>query len=215
MSYKTQSSFYTFTIFTAALSSFLSFIASLLNYYYSYNKKSRYHTLVTLLILCDGIGSLCFVIWTTIDEISHHHHSDICQYFLPFPTFFFLLSFCWTSLIAHRFKEICKVNKFQKDIDLPLWTVPFFCIILILPTVILNAQGIVVSETISPVSGGGLDFCFFSSSTTAFIVNIATFQIPSLLTVIYNIRCYYVGIQSLRLSPEHVSYLIIILYQNL
>ena len=204
-SYSTQAGFYSFTIFTAALSSFLSFIACLLNYFYSYNKSSQYHLLVTLLILCDGIGSLCFVIWTTIDELIDHHHSDICQYFLPFPAFFFLLSFCWTSLIAHRFKEICIVKNTKKEIDLPLWTVPCFCFILILPTVILNSQGVMISETISPVSGGGLDFCFFSSNNTAFVVNVLTFQIPSLFTVIYNIRCYYVGINALRLSPEYVT----------
>lgn len=205
MSYKTQAGFYSFTIFITALSSLLSFIACLLNCYYSYNKKSRYHILVTLLILCDGIGSFCFVIWTTVDEILHHRDAELCKYFLPFPTFFFLLSFCWTSLIAHRFKEICKVNNSKKDIDLPLWTVPFFCIILILPTVILNAKGIVVSETISPVSGGGLDFCFFASNNTAFTVNLLTFQLPSLITVLYNVRCYHDGINSLRLSPEKVS----------
>jgi hypothetical protein len=201
-----QAGFYTFAVFAAAISSLLSFIAALVNYFYSKNKASRYHTLVTLLILCDGFGSLCFVVWAGVDEVIVGHEDDsICQLFLPFPTYFFLLSFCWTSLIAHRFQRICEVNNSKLMVDFPLWPFPLLCLILVLPIVSLNASGVVVSETVSAVSAEGLDFCFFASTNTAFAANLLTFQLPCVFTVLYNLKCFHFGIVALRLSPERVG----------
>jgi hypothetical protein len=199
-----QSGFYTFTIFTAGLSSCLSFVACLLNYFYSKNKRSRFHTLVTLLILCDGFGSLCFVIWIGIDEVIRHNDNYLCHLFLPFPTFFFLLGFCWTSLIAHRFKRICEVNNSKHIVEIPLWPAPLLCLLLITPIFLLNISGNPASETISSVSAEGLDFCFFGSSNTAFLANLLIFQLPCILTLLYNIRCFRLGIRSLRSSPVNV-----------
>lgn len=204
--YSTQATFYTFTVFTAIISAFLSFLASLLNYFYSLNKSSQYHLLVTLLILCDGFGSLCFAVWAGIDTfVQHHHDNYLCNIFLPFPTYFFLLSFCWTSLLAYRFRQICEVKDTKQAIDPPLWPVPVLCFFLILPIILMTTLGIKISEPISPISSKGLAFCFFASTRNAFIVNFLTFQFPCILTLLYNIRCFRIGIKFLRLSPERVS----------
>jgi hypothetical protein len=199
-----QAGFYTFTIFTAGISSLLSFAVCLLNYFYSKNKRCRFHTLVTLLLLCDGFGSLSFVVWTGIDDVVNHNHNYICHIFLPFPTYFFLLGFCWTSLIARRFKRICEVNNSKHVVDIPLWLAPLLCLLLITPIFLLNILGSPVSETISAVSAEGLNFCFFGSSNTAFLANMLIFQLPCVLTLLYNLRCFRLGIRALRSSPVNV-----------
>ena len=200
---------YSITIAVASISFLISLGAYI--FYTQYDRdreKSRLLQLITLLILCDGLSSVCFVIWAILDFYETAKDGYLwCRIFLPFPTFFFLMGFGLMILIAHRFKEINQAHSEKRIRDLPLWVVPVVSLVCMLPIVISNwaGHGREVSELIQSSRDNHRQFCFFSSNRKSFAVTAVCFQAPVAFTVAYNIYAYVMGVHALRDSPHTVS----------
>jgi hypothetical protein len=208
-----HASLYTFTIILTVLSVIFSFFAFWLHHSYSSRRPSPFQQLVSLLILSDGLGSLCFVIWIFLDindkgGLERYH----CRIIWPFANFFFLLSFGWTSLIARRFHYVNQVNSSlsgSKDYNTPLWIIPVLCGILVVPIIIANAvfPWKSASEVVNPAnSNQDVDFCFFASNPQAIAINFTCFLLPSFIAILYNAGCYYAAIRALKDSPYSVGH---------
>ena len=199
---------YAFTIAVACCSTVFSFLACLL--FFLYERKSKLMLLITLLLISDGFISLNFVVWAVADILDSDDQL-FCRILLPFQNMSILLSFGFTILIAQRFSN---VNRLQAGIKLnayPMWVVPLVSFILTLPIIVLNSisSRLSIGELIISTSASDTDlqdFCYYSSKSEAFIVNICCLQLPTLCAIIYNSYAYYTGIQMLKESAPAVSF---------
>jgi hypothetical protein len=201
-----MSGLYNFTIAFAWLSFASSFLACCL--FFLYERKSRLLLMITLLLISDGLISVNFAIWGLADAALHSDDVLLCRVLLPFQSFFFLLSFGFTSLIAQRFRGVHQLQQGGALPNTPLWLVPLTALVLSLPVVILNiiSEKLAVGELIQPNATSDItrDFCYYSSKTSAFIVNVFCLQLPSLITILYNSYAYFTGIQGLNQSAPAI-----------
>ena len=197
-----------FTMCAAGVSTMVSFLICLL--YFMYDRKSRLLLMITLLLVSDGLISLNFVVWAFGDLLFAGDDDFICRILLPFLSFGYLSSFGFTILIAERFWNVNVMHASNKPWSTPLWAVPLTSFLLTLPIIILNASSSdnAVGELIRPSYQSQIDrdsdFCYYSSKSDSFIVNIMCLQLPSLLTVLYNAYAYHKGTEVLSTSSPAV-----------
>lgn len=201
---------YELTLVSASLSFMMSLCAIVFFIQYDREKPSRVLKMVTMLILSDGMASVCFVLWGLL-VLYENQDEHWCRLFLPFPTFFFVMGFGFMTLIAHRFMKVNQLHSESQLFELPIWVVPVVSFILIMPVVMLNivGEGHEVSELIVSHHKNKKEFCYFSSDWNAFIANAMCFQLPAICTVIYNMYAYCKGILALKDSPHTVLIMIV------
>lgn len=130
----------------------------------------------------------------------------LCSYIWPIQLFSFLCAFGLVLLIANRFKRVNTGQCHKKHLNFPLSIVPLVAFLLTLPTLILDQviQTTNITELISNSHEDKNEFCFFNSSIAGTIVNYSCLQLPSLVTIIYNIDAYRKGVESLKKSSPEV-----------
>ena len=130
----------------------------------------------------------------------------LCSYIWPFQLFSFLCAFGMVILIAHRFKRVNTGYSRREHLNFPLSIVPLVSLVLTAPTIIFDqiVPSTQITELISGTHKNNNEFCFFSSSPIGTAVNYVCLQLPSLITIVYNIHCYRLGVQSLESAPHQV-----------
>ena len=132
----------------------------------------------------------------------------LCSFIWPIQLFSFLCAFGLVILIANRFKRVNTGQSGEEHLNFPLTIVPLVAFVLTLPTLILDqvVQTTNITELISNSREEDMDeFCFFNSSTIGTIVNYICLQLPSLITIVYNIHAYLTGVESLKASSPEVQ----------
>ena len=135
--------------------------------------------------------------------------NKLCSLVWPVQLFSFLCAFGLIVFIAERFKRVSTGKLRKEQLNFPLSIVPLVAFLFTLPTIIIDQaiQSTNITELISDQKRDNNQFCFFSSSTMGTIVNYICLQLPSLCTIIYNLRAYYIGVKSLKTaSPEVMKY---------
>jgi hypothetical protein len=130
----------------------------------------------------------------------------LCSLIWPVQLFSFLCAFGFVILIANRFKRVNTGQSHKEHLNFPLTVVPLVAFILILPTIIIDqaVQSTNITELISNSHEDKNQFCFFNSSTIGTAVNYVCLQVPSLITIAYNIYAYRQGVEALKTSSSEV-----------
>lgn len=130
----------------------------------------------------------------------------LCSLIWPLQLFSFLCAFGLIILIATRFKRINTGQSQKEHLNVSLLIVPLVAFLLTLPTLIIDqaVQSTNITELISNTKKDRNEFCFYNSSVIGTMVNYVCLQLPSLLTIIYNIDAYRKGVHSLKASSSEV-----------
>ena len=130
----------------------------------------------------------------------------LCSLIWPIQLFSFLCAFGLIIMIANRFKRVNTGHSKKEHLNFPLSVVPLVAFLLTLPTIIVDqaVQSTHITELISNTDADNNEFCFFNSSVIGTIVNYITLQLPSLITITYNIHAYHQGVTALQSSSPEV-----------
>ncbi len=172
---------------------------------------SRMLTLQILLVSTDGLISIGLLIYLLLDAADVLNDEKLCDRYFVLSYFLYLMSFGWTSLIAQRFKDTEVMNiRIRTYKPFSLWIVPLLSGLFALPFIFFNSIGgdLHVNEVQYSPRKDDRDYCFFASSTNAFITNIFFLQIPSVITCVFNVVCYRTGTKAMKeSSPSVVSFI--------
>lgn len=162
----------------------------------SYNLK-----LIFRLLLSDFCMSLIILIFYCMESAKGPINlSTACSISLPILMFFLVSGFSWTVMIAVRFAYSNQKRIYKPKI--PLWGVWLLTFFLLVPTIIMNANG---NKVLSAEEDDTVLACTYNHTyRPAIIVDIITVQVPIVISLTLNLLAYAKGYRALKDAPHSV-----------
>jgi hypothetical protein len=192
----------------ASIISFSTCFPILLSIRFNQNDvKSHYLQLVVRLLFSDiGLSIFDIVYYFAQLNLNDRNLEYFCKFHFPAIMFFFLSSFGWTIMLALRFRNSLyngSTTDFSRAI--PFWFIWSISFILIIPSFLsslLSKQSVIILVT--NLNNTDKVCSFDHNSFIGIFIDIVTFQLPLVFTIIINIYSYSKGLRAIRNTPHSV-----------